>query len=42
MCVCGEEYTFLSKEDDNPEYYSQVGILCKKCGEAVFELLPVN
>ncbi len=41
-CKCGQEITFLTQDDRNPEYYTDVGILCSKCQEPVFISLPVN
>ena len=41
-CKCGDKITVLTQDDDGPEYYSSVGVICQKCGDAVFFELPVN
>lgn len=38
---CKKEYTLLTQEDDNPEYYTMVRVKCICGGVAYFEL-PVN
>lgn len=38
---CGKEYVLFTQKDDDPEYYTDVYILCK-CGEYVEFSLPVN
>jgi len=40
-CKCGKEKVFLSQDDNSPEYYSTVGMVCD-CGEIVWVTLPVN
>ena len=38
---CGEVHKIHSQRDDEPEYYTAVGVLCR-CGQIVEFLLPVN
>jgi len=41
-CKCGNELMITTQEDNNPEYYTRVGVPCPKCGELVIFSLPVN
>lgn len=41
QCTCGKTHTLLSQDDNNPEYYTDVSVICD-CGEAVRFNLPVN
>jgi len=41
-CKCGQEILVTSQEDNNPEYYTEVGIQCPKCKQLVMLDLPVN
>lgn len=40
-CKCGREITVETQKDDDPEYYTEVGVLCD-CGNFVYFQLPVN
>ena len=38
---CNQEISVRAQEDRSPEYYTDVGVLCK-CGKYVWFCLPVN
>lgn len=41
-CVkCGRKFTLLTQEDDCPEYYTNVAVVCE-CGGIAYFQLPVN
>ena len=41
-CSCGYVITLYTQSDNYPEYYTNVGVVCPKCGEKVWFTLPVN
>ena len=41
-CACGKVITVLTQEDDCPEYYTTITVMCQKCGNPVNFDLPVN
>ena len=41
-CSCGYEITLYTQDDNYPEYYTEVGVRCPKCGKKVLFSLPVN
>jgi hypothetical protein len=40
-CKCGKVHSIVTQEDNGPEYYTHIYILCE-CGEYVKFKLPVN
>lgn len=40
-CKCGKEFTIYTQDDDRPEYYTDVWVVCE-CGGLTHFSLPVN
>ena len=41
-CRCGSILELITQADEDPEYYTNVFVLCSKCKEYVHFKLPVN
>jgi hypothetical protein len=41
VCICKKEHTIITQRDNNPEYQTDVYVLCE-CGKYVHFILPVN
>lgn len=41
-CKCGNKVMVTTQPDNYPEYTSEVGVVCSKCGKLVMFSLPAN
>ena len=41
-CECGQIITVLAQPDRHPEYSTEIGVICQKCGDTIYFTLPVN
>lgn len=41
LCKCGNRHKILTQRDNQPEYETEIYILCE-CGEYIEFILPVN